>query len=337
MKVLIVKTSSLGDLIHTLPALTDAEEAVPGIRFDWVAEEVFAEIPSWHRAVDRVIPVAVRRWRKNPFEAGSRKAMAAAVRDLRAESYDAVIDVQGLIKSAVLTRLARGRRFGMDRASCREPLASLAYGQRFPVPKGVHAIDRVRMLFAKVLGYGYRAERLDYGLDRSGFPPPSEKRPYLVFLHGTSRPAKLWPQPNWIQLAHRASKAGYKVLLPWGSEAERRRADEIAAAADGAEVLAAMSLRELAGVLAYAKGAAGVDTGLAHLTAAFGVPGVTLYFATFPALTGARGHRQICLGEGAGGQKEATAVADLKVEFHERLCVERIWTALMGQMDRAEL
>jgi len=153
MRVLVVKTSSLGDVIHTLPALTDAARAIPGVRFDWLVEENFAEVPTWHPAVERVIPVALRRWRRSVLRtwlAGEWQAMTSQV---RLADYDLAIDAQGLIKSAILTRYAGAPVHGLDRASIREPLASRFYDQRHAVAKGRHAVERVRELFAKSLGY----------------------------------------------------------------------------------------------------------------------------------------------------------------------------------------
>ncbi|HIQ53746.1 MAG TPA: lipopolysaccharide heptosyltransferase I, partial [Pseudomonas pachastrellae] len=146
MRVLLIKTSSLGDVIHTLPALTDAARAIPGIRFDWVVEEGFAEIPSWHPAVDAVIPVAIRRWRKKPLQAVRSGEWGNFKRRLRETQYDLVIDAQGLLKSAWLTRYARAEVVGLDKSSAREPLAARFYQRRLAVAWGQHAVERTRQL-----------------------------------------------------------------------------------------------------------------------------------------------------------------------------------------------
>ncbi|MEN8259344.1 MAG: lipopolysaccharide heptosyltransferase I [Pseudomonadota bacterium] len=337
MRVLIVKTSSMGDLIHTLPAVTDAARANEGIRFDWVAEHWFAEIPGWHPAVEHVIPVSIRKWRRNPLARVARKEIASTLTALRAQHYDYVIDAQGLIKSAILTRLCRGRRCGLNSASCREPLAAAAYQDRFAVAKEMHAIDRVRMLFSRVLDYDYDSQCLDYGLDKSTFDPPAKNRPYVVFLHGTSWRTKLWPSASWRDLAGLASAAGYDILLPWGGEAEKVRAEEIAGNCGRAEVLPRMPLTALAGLLAYASGVVGVDTGLAHLAAALGVPGVTLYLNTYPRLTGARGALQTCLARpevlGGNGSAAAEVCAGLEAVFCEHLSAETVWGNLTKKMN----
>jgi lipopolysaccharide heptosyltransferase I len=340
VRVLIVKTSSMGDLIHTLPAVTDAARAIAGIRFDWVAEEAFAEIPPWHPAVDRVIPIALRRWRKTPCAAGTSKEIAKAVAELRVTDYDRIIDAQGLIKSAMVNYLARGRRCGMDRRSCREPLAALAYQQRCFVVKTLHAIDRVRILFADALGYSVQHERLDYGIDRTLFEKPNLYQPYVVFLHASSGPAKLWAVSNWAELVRHAEQAGFSVYLPWGNQMEYERAEAIAAAGASAEVLPRMRLHELACVLAYAAGVIGVDTGLAHLAAALQVPGVTLYTATSPDLTGTLGPRQTCLkpaniaGKRAVGEKPSAGREKGGADRFGTLSVEAVWSCLQSNMNK---
>ncbi len=293
LNVLIVKTSSLGDVIHTLPAVTDAVAALPGIHFDWVVEEAFAEVPGWHPAVERVIPVALRRWRRDWRAAWSGGEIGAFRRELGSRRYDLVLDAQGLIKSAALALLANGRRAGFDRASAREPLAAFSYHHRIRVVREMHAVERVRRLFAVALDYAMPDTRPDYGI-RPPAKQPSDP-PYLLFLHGTTWPTKQWPQAYWIALAQLAAAAGYEVRLPWGSPEERARAEEIAGAAGIGTVLPASGLSALAAELAGAAGVVGVDSGLAHLAAALAVPAVTLYGPTRTELTGAVGRRQINL------------------------------------------
>ena len=292
MKILIVKTSSLGDVLHTLPALTDAVQALPGAHFDWVEEEAYAEIPAWHPAVDQVIPVALRRWRKRPMQALLSGEWSHFQRSLRAQRYDKIIDAQGLIKSALLTRLAHGRRYGLDGASAREPWAEFAYQQRYAIAKQQHAIERVRQLFAAVLDYPVPQGRPDYGIARQQFAPDTAVENTIVFLHGTTWPSKRWPQAYWIRLARLTNAAGFRVSLPWGNAAERADAQMIADACADAEVLPQLTLTGLAGVLASACAVVGVDTGLAHLAAALSVPTLTLYGATHPDLTGTCGQAQ---------------------------------------------
>jgi heptosyltransferase-1 len=294
MRVLVVKMSSLGDVIHTLPAVSDAVAALPDLEIDWVVEEAFADVPGWHPAVRRVIPVALRRWRRKGPRALLGGEWGAFRRDLRSEQYDLVIDAQGLLKSAVVARMARGPVVGLDRDSARERAACLFYQRRLAVPKGQHAITRVRKLFAAALDYRLPARPPDYGLARHRFAlePLAAQAGYVVFLHGTTWSTKHWPEAYWTELARQAAGAGLQVQLPQGSAEERERAERIAATVAGATVLPDLSLTQIAAHIAGARAVVAVDTGLAHLAAALDVPGITLYGATEPGLTGTEGRNQ---------------------------------------------
>ena len=294
MRVLLVKTSSLGDVIHTLPALTDAQRAIPGIQFDWVVEEGFAEIPAWHPAVAQVIPVAIRRWRKHPLQtlrSGEWRRFKARLRETR---YDLVIDAQGLLKSAWLTRYVKAPVAGFDRDSIREPLASRFYDRCYAVPRDQHALERVRQLFAQALGYSIPDLIADYGLDRSQLATPGEQ-PYLLFLHGTTWPSKHWPEAYWRQLAERMSEFGWAIRMPWGNAEEKARAERIAQGLPSASVLPRLNLGGVAKVVAGARACVAVDTGLGHLAAALDVPSISLYGPTLPGRVGAYGRSQVHL------------------------------------------
>jgi len=299
MHILIVKTSSLGDVVHALPALTDATSALPGLRADWLIERPFAEIPSWHPAVDRVIPCNLRGWRKAPLSAATRQQWRDFRQALAVRRYDCIIDAQGLFKSAWLATLARGPRAGADRHSAREPLASFLYQQRYRVPRHdqAHAIERTRRLFSAALGYPLPdlIAPPDAGLERDRFPRPADAGANdILLLHGTTWPSKRWPLSQWCALAQALSQLGLRPVLPWGNADERAVAEAIATASDGL-VLPKLGLSALAGWLANARGVVGVDTGLMHLAAALAVPGVSLYGPTLPQLTGAWGQRQTWL------------------------------------------
>ncbi|MFJ5181021.1 lipopolysaccharide heptosyltransferase I [Pseudomonas fulva] len=291
MRVLIIKTSSLGDVIHTLPALTDAAHAIPGIRFDWVVEEGFAEIPSWHPAVDQVIPVAIRRWRKHLWQTVRSGEWKAFKQRLRERQYDLVIDAQGLVKSAWLTRYVKAPVAGLDRYSAREGWASRFYDRRLSVAVGQHAVERVRQLFAMALAYDLPEGIGRYGLDleRLQLPPAA---PYVVFLHGTTWTTKHWPEAYWRELAERMGRRRLEVRLPWGNPAEKARAERIAQGLNHCQVLPKLNLAGVARVLAAAKACVAVDTGLGHLAAALDVPTLSLFGPTNPGLTGAYGRTQ---------------------------------------------
>jgi len=295
VRVLIIKTSSLGDVVHTLPALTDAAAHFPDIEFDWVVEEGFSQVPSWHARVNRVIPVALRRWRKHPIQARKSGEWAAFKREIGAVNYDAVIDAQGLLKSAVLCRYAKGPRYGLDKNSAREPLASRFYQHKIEVPKGLHAVERTRHLFAAALGYQLPDALGEYQIDRSRLSINPHSGDYLMFFHGTTWVTKHWPEAYWFELAQQLASSGLRILVPWGNDTERQRAEQIAAVGDHVEVLPRSSLSELASIIAGARAVVSVDTGLAHLTAALAVPNITLYGPTDPKLVGSYGAHQVHL------------------------------------------
>lgn len=296
LRVLIVKLSSMGDLIHALPAVTDAVRKIPNISFDWVVDEGFAEIPAGHPAIDRVIKSAHRRWRKNLWQTIKKKEVVYFVRKLRERTYDFIIDAQANHKSAVVTRLARGLRCGYDRKGVREKgIAHFAYTRHYHIAVREHAITRMRKLFAQVLNYSLDQDELDYGFKpeaRTGgvFAVPQKS---LIFVHNTSWQSKSWPEQYWCELAQKAAGAGYNILLTWGSELEKQRAERIARVSGQAIVLPRLSIAEFIPVAAQAVAAVCMDTGFGHIIAALDTPAVTLYGPSDPDLIGAAGKSQI--------------------------------------------
>jgi heptosyltransferase-1 len=292
MKVLLVKTSSMGDVIHTLPAITDATNAIPGVEFHWVVEEGFKEIPQWMPAVKKVIPVALRRWRKQGW-LHSAKEIQTFIGELRQEHYDIIIDAQGLLKSALITLLGKGRRVGLSYRSAREGVASLFYQARCKVIWEQHAIPRARQLMAQALGYSLPTDaphsmvNLPANIELPAVPLENS----VLFFHGTTWPTKHWPEVYWLQLARLMHESGLTILLPWGSQAEHERAQRIAAVAEG-HVLPRLSLSQLAALLLKVKACVAVDTGLGHLAAVLGIPTISLYGPTNPQLTGTLGRHQ---------------------------------------------
>jgi heptosyltransferase I len=295
LRVLLIKTSSLGDVIHTLPAMTDAARAIPGIQFDWVVEEGFAEIPAWHPAVAQVIPVALRRWRKNLWQTLRSGEWQQFKQRLRTHDYDLVIDAQGLLKSALLTRYVQAPVAGLDAQSAREPLASRFYDRPQTVVWGLHAVERVRQLFAHALGYPLPAGVGDYGLSRERLAGEPAAAPYVLFLHGTTWATKHWPEAYWRELAERLNAQGQAVQLPWGNAAEQARAERLAQGLAHVRVLPKLNLAGVAKVVAGARACVAVDTGLGHLAAALDVPTLSLYGPTNPGFTGAYGRSQVHL------------------------------------------
>ncbi|WP_371324155.1 lipopolysaccharide heptosyltransferase I [Dechloromonas sp. ZY10] len=304
MRLLIVKTSSLGDVIHYLPALSDIRRHFPQARIDWCVEESFAAIPPLHPALGEIVPVALRRWRKQLLQGKTWNEIGALRQRLQAARYDLVIDSQGLLKSALLARQVAAPHAGYDAESIREPLASRLYERRYRVSRDLHAVVRNRLLTAAALGYN-----LDCGPDYGITAPAADfawrpEGPYVVLLSATSRDDKLWPEDHWIELGHELHRQGLRALLPGGNPVERERAARLAAAIPEAIAVPPQGIGELAALLAGARAVVGVDTGLTHLAVALDTPTVALYTATDPGLTGVYG-RAFCRNLGGKGKTPA--------------------------------
>lgn len=311
--ILFIKTSSLGDVIHHMPAVSDARRYRPQARIGWVVEEAFAPLVRLHRAVDEVIPVASRRWRRTPLAPRTWREAGAFARAMREQPHETVIDAQGLLRSALITRFARGRRHGYDRASVREGLASRFYDQHHNVDRTLHAITRNRMLTGQALGYRPDGP-LDFGLDRASLTSDAPGRD-AVLLHATARPEKEWPVANWIALAQSLAARGYAPVLPWGNETERQRSLQIATAVPNATVPDLQPLDQVARLIARAALVVGVDTGLLHVAAALGVPLAAIFLGTEPDQHGPLGGGKI---EVVGALGAMPSVADVSA------AVERI-------------
>jgi heptosyltransferase-1 len=303
--VLFVKTSSLGDVIHHMPALTEARARRPSFRFAWVVEEAFAPLVRLHPAIDAVIPVASRRWRRAPVGSSTWREVGGFWRSLRARNYDAIVDTQGLVRSALITRTAHGRRHGYDASSIRERAASLFYDVRHSVARDQHAIARNRSLTGLALGYSPEGAP-DYGLERARLAQPSPDR-YALLLHATAEPGKEWPVEHWIALGQFLRTRNLRLVLPWGTTREQERSHAIAAALPDAEVPDLQPLDAVARLIAGAALVVGVDTGLLHLAGALGVPLVGIFVGSEPGLTGPLGQGPIIVIGGKGERPDATA------------------------------
>ena len=316
MRILLVKTSSLGDVIHNLPVVSDLSRSFPDATIDWCVEEPFAEIPRLHPAVGEIIPVAIRRWRKSLLQRATWREIGEFRRHLARTPYDAILDTQGLIKSALIARQANGRHLGYAGEVAREPLAARFYDQTFVIPPNAHAVERNRWLASAAfdtpldlpLEYGIKAPAVDL--------PWLTAQRYAVLLTATSRDDKLWAETNWIALAQALAERGLTPVFPSGSARERERAQRIASAVPGAVVAPPLSLRELAALLGGAALAVGVDTGLAHLATALCVPTIALFMASDPALTGVYGSG-FCRNLGARGR--APTVAEVVTAAEQEL------------------
>jgi len=310
--VLFIKTSSLGDVIHHMPALTEARAHWPEVRFGWVVEEAFAPLVRLHPAVNEVIPVAVRRWRQTLLRpsawASTWAQLAAFRRTLKARKFDEIVDTQGLLKSALIARWGEGRRRGYDSKSIKEPLASSFYDIKHPIDWNQHAIARNRALTAEALGYACEGPP-DYGLDRNKLRAPSEK-PYGVLLHATAQASKEWPEENWRMLTAVLGGNDIDFVALHGNDTERERALRIAGASPRVRVPERQPLDQVARLIAGASFVIGVDTGLLHLAAALGVPLVAIFLGSEPKLTGPMGQGPIEVLGAKGAPPSVAEVAD---------------------------
>ena len=309
MKILVVKTSSMGDVVHTMPAISDIAANVPDAQIDWLVEAPFATLPAMHPAIRTVIPIAWRKWRKRLLGADTRAALAAAREQLKEEQYDLVIDFQGLLKSAVWATQARGARAGYDWASAREPLASLLYEKRAAVAVNQHAVERSRQLAAAHLNYTVTGPHR-FGLhapDASWMPQAAR---YAVLITGASRPEKLWPESSWQAIAATLTAQGFALVWLWGSAKEGERAKRLAAASGG-EVPPFLTVKDASAVLARASVCVGLDTGFTHIAAAFGVATIGIYRDHEPGLVGITGEGYAASIGGRGMVPSVTAVAAL--------------------------
>jgi heptosyltransferase-1 len=308
-RILFVKLSSLGDIVHHLPAVTDLAERFPGARIGWVVEEAYVDLVKLHPAVVEAYAVNLRSLRRNPLRAASWRRIAATRGALARSDWDYVVDAQGLVKSAIVARFTRAPAFGLDAKSARERLAARFYDVKIPVARDLHAVERNRRLLGEIFGYRPEAPAR-YGLAPPGAPPawaPSER--YVVMLHAASRAAKRWPEDRWKALARMLAAQGYAIVFPGGSDAERAAGARLASGVTFAMAAPAMSLVEAAALLARAEGVVGVDTGLTHLAVALGVPTVGVYCATDPALTGLHGGLNAFNVGGVGKAPTPEAVA----------------------------
>lgn len=299
MRVLLIKMSSMGDVFHTFPALSDAQANLPGLVVDWVVEKSFSEIPAWHPVVDKVYPIDLRQWRKAPFKKQTRQEIKSFFEAINQTQYDFIIDAQGLLKSAWVVRKIKGQKAGLDWPSVREPLASLFYDLKVSVDKNNHAIWRLRELFAKALKYPLPNESaIEYGLNTENWKPLENLRPqsYVVCLHGTTWNTKLWPEDYWVELLIALHQKGFNAVLPWGNAEEAQRANRIVMQVQQTiqnyqawVPEQRLNLNEISRCLKFAKSVVSVDTGLSHVAAALNVPMVVLYRVTDPEKVAAIG------------------------------------------------
>jgi heptosyltransferase-1 len=321
MDVLIVKTSSLGDVIHALPVLSDIQRVHPDWKVAWMVEETFQDLPRLHPFCLEVVLIATRRWRKSWLGETTQRELKQVRKRLKEIQPRYVLDLQGLIKSAVLARLSPGLHLGYRWGSARENLATLLYEQAFPVSWNQHAVERNRVLAAQAFAYDINGIPCDYGLNKvSSSCDPKQ----ALLIHSSSWQTKLWPEENWIALGHALNQQGFKCLLPSGSTVEWDRAKRIALKIPQAQALAP---GPLSGMIATMQGVSivvGVDTGLTHLATAFGLPTVALYTVTDPSATGVYGSK---LAKNLGGKGVCPSVNEVMVALQTLLITENVASA----------
>jgi heptosyltransferase I len=286
VNILIVRVSSLGDVVHNMPMVADIHRAFPDANIDWVVEETYAGLIALNRGVRSVIPVALRRWRKSLHKAATRAEMRAFRRLLQSETYDYIFDTQGLFKTSAVMRLARlrsgGKRVGLANAtegSGYESISRIFHDLSIPVALRAHAVTRARAVAAGALGYALDGPP-DFNLQAplDGVAPPwMPAGPYAVFFHATARAEKQWPVAHWIQLARGLQTRNLPILLPWGSEQERLAAQQLATGMPRATVLPKLSMMEAVALAQRAALVVGVDTGLTHIAAAYHRKTIELY------------------------------------------------------------
>jgi heptosyltransferase I len=293
VRLLLVKLSSMGDVIHNFPVVSDLVRAFPSIEIDWLTEAPYVDLVRMHPDVKQVFPLHLRALKKRWYAADAWKAFladkAAVINRRNERPYDAVLDTQGLVKSAFVARWGQSTGtslVGYSRETVREPFAARIYDKSFNISREQHAVTRNRALAATAFGYALEGA-LDYGIAApSNTDWPSRAAPYAVLLHATSRENKQWPFQHWCELGNTLAALGFQTVLPWGNVAERAASEKLAAAIPHAFVPPALSLSAAAAMLAGASQVIGVDTGLAHLAVALKRPTVGLYVSTSPALTG---------------------------------------------------
>ena len=280
-RILLVRLSSLGDILHTFPAVTDIRHAFPDAIVDWAAEEVYLPLVRMHPGVTHPIPFALRRWRGEWYRARAWRELGQFRAALRAHPYDAILDTQGLLKSALVAKLARGPVHGFGPRTARESFVTRFYAATYEFAPADHKIERYRAVAAGALGYTPQPG-VEYGIVAPPAPAHAPRERHCVLLHSTARAGKLWGEHQWIETARALESRGLVCVLPWGADDERARSERIASALARAVVPPRMSIEDAAGLIGGAVAVLGVDTGLMHLAAALGVPVVGIFCDSEP-------------------------------------------------------
>ena len=282
-KILLVRTSSMGDIIHTFPAAVDVKKAFPDAQLHWLVEESLTDVCSLCPEIDALRITAFHRWRKTPFSKEVRKEVRNLQEQLRSESYDAVVDTQGIVRSAWAATWAGVPVCGYSWKTAREPLASLFYKKTFSMPETLGAVRRYRKMLATSLGYTIDESHPKFGICPPRLPDIELPERFAAFFVNTSlnRP-KHWQEDRWKAVVSGLASQGLDSVLFWGNGVEKERVERIASVSERAHVLPRMSIPEIAAVVSRAKIGIGLDTGLMHLAAAVGIPCVAIWVNTDP-------------------------------------------------------
>lgn len=305
MRLLIVKTSSMGDVVHALPVVADILRQHPDAEIDWLVEAPFAAIPQMHPGVRRVLPMSWRKWRQQLFSGATWQAMGQLRGELRSGGYDGVLDLQGLLKSALWARQAGAPVLGYDAASAREPAAAWFYKHKAAVATDLQAVQRCRLLAAAHLGYTVSGHP-DFGL-RAPSSTWTPRSAYAVLIPNASRREKLWPERHWAAVGRRLLEKGWLPVVLWGRDEEQTLAERIAASCEG-DVPPFLRVGEMAAVLAGAQQVVGLDTGFTHLAAALGRPTLGIYCDHEPGLAGITGPGRVA---SIGGKAQVPGVKEV--------------------------
>lgn len=317
-QILLVRMSSLGDILHTFPAATDIRRALPDAVLDWVVEEAYVPLVRMHPGVTHAIPIALRRWRKQVLSRGAWNEALSFREDLKRRRYDAILDTQGLAKSLAVAKLPHGTLHGFGPRTAREPFVSRFYDRTYEFAPSDHKVERYREVAARALGY-QRTGQADYGIVAPPAPAFAPDARYCVMLHATARAAKLWQEPAWIETGRALEASGITCVLPWGDEEERARSARIAAGLAHALVPPKMSLEEAAGLVGHAAAVLGVDTGLMHLAAALSVPVVGIFCDSEPLDAQPIGSGRTAFRGGVGKPPSAGEVLEALAEVEPSL------------------
>lgn len=286
VSILIIKTSSMGDVIHTLPAIEDLYRNLHNIKVDWIVEPGFSEIPAWHLAVNKIIKLPLRKWRKNPLKYIFNGEIISVIKNIRAKKYDYIIDLQGLVKSAIFAKFAKGIKYGLCINSIREKLAAIFYNKKITVLKNQHAITRNRQLLAKIFQYNIDQNDVSYGLNKSIIKNIDETLlskinfPYLVFLHGTTWASKHWPESYWFELAKITTDSGLNICVTYANDKQYQFVQKIAKISNKIHIIPTMSISQAAKLIANSSCVVGVDTGFCHLSAALDQNTISIFGST---------------------------------------------------------